>query len=133
MTDDEPCPCGSGEAYGACCGAYLDRGQLPDTAEALMRSRYCAYVGKRAHYLLETWHRSTRPAQLNLDEGPQARWLGLKILQTEGGGPADAEGRVEFVARYKVSGKAGQMQEASRFVRENGRWFYVDGNVAGAG
>lgn len=127
MNADNACPCGSGKAYTACCGPYLDGGQRPATAEALMRSRYSGYVLARKDYLLRTWHGSTRPGTLDFNDAGTVRWLGLKIVRTEAGGPDDARGVVEFVARYKVGGKAHRLHEISRFVREGGRWFYLDG------
>lgn len=127
MNADNACSCGSGKAYAACCGPYLDGGQRPITAEALMRSRYSGYVLARMDYLLDTWHQSTRPGTLDLDDSSIVNWLGLKIVRTEAGGPDDARGVVEFVARYKVGGKAHRLHEISRFVREGGQWFYLDG------
>jgi len=94
-----------------------------------MRSRYTAYVLTREEYLWNTWHVSTRPAQIGLEVGNPVQWLGLTIQRTEAGTSADSEGVVEFVARYKVNGKAGRLQETSRFLKENGQWFYVDGRV----
>ncbi len=127
MNADNACPCGSGKAYTACCGPYLDGGQRPATAEALMRSRYSGYVLARKDYLLRTWHESTRPETLDLNDAGTVRWLGLKIVRTEAGGPDDARGAVEFVACYKVGGKAYRLHEIGRFVREGGEWFYLDG------
>jgi SEC-C motif-containing protein len=94
-----------------------------------MHSRYTAYVFGRSDYLLRTWHRSTRPDVLDLQTAPAGRWLGLDVLGTEGGGLDDSEGTVEFVARYKPSGKAQRLHERSRFVREDGQWFYVNGDI----
>lgn len=127
MNADSICPCGSGKTYAACCGPYLDGERRPTTAEALMRSRYSGYVLARKDYLLRTWHESTRPETLELDDSSAIKWLGLKIVRTEAGGPGDAQGVVEFVARYKIGGKAHRLHETSRFVREEGRWFYLDG------
>lgn len=92
-----------------------------------MRSRYSAFVLNDAAYLLETWHPSTRPAALDLDRAPVDRWLGLKVLASVAGNHDDSSGTVEFVARYKLGGKAGRLHEISRFSRQDGRWFYVDG------
>jgi SEC-C motif-containing protein len=123
------CPCGSNQKYSDCCGRYLDGGETARTAEALMRSRYCAYVQEREKYLLATWHPSTRPSALSLAEDKPAKWIGLDVKRHE---QQDAEHAiVEFVARYKVNGRAHRLHEVSRFVRESGRWFYVDGDVAG--
>jgi SEC-C motif-containing protein len=92
-----------------------------------MRSRYCAYVLGLADYLLATWHPSTRPAALDLHEEPKPKWLGLEVKRHEVTGPDSA--RVEFVARYRVAGRGHRLHEASRFLREEGRWYYVDGDL----
>ena len=89
-----------------------------------MRSRYSAFVLQHADYLRGTWHVSTRPTALDFEAG--ARWLGLEVRHHQMTGPDTAE--VEFVARYRVGGKAVRLHEKSRFVREEGRWFYVDGD-----
>ncbi|HJW80996.1 MAG TPA: YchJ family metal-binding protein [Acidiferrobacterales bacterium] len=126
------CPCKSGQAYAVCCGAFIDHDALPATAEQLMRSRYTAYVLAREDYLLHTWHGSTRPAQLGLQDAGPVKWLGLKVLRCEKGGADDRDGIVEFVARYQVNGRAERLHEASRFVRDAGQWLYVDGQIAPA-
>lgn len=95
-----------------------------------MRSRYSAYVRGEEAYLLATWHASTRPPSLDLAEDAATKWLGLEIKRTEAGGEQDQRGLVEFVARYKVGGRAHRLHEVSRFVREDGRWYYVDGDVS---
>lgn len=122
------CPCGSERAYAECCGRYVDGGMLPETAEQLMRSRYTAFTLARADYLHDTWHASTRPPAIEFD--PAQQWLGLRILNTQQGDPGDAQGWVEFVARSKSDGRAQRLRERSRFVRDNGRWYYVDGVFA---
>jgi SEC-C motif-containing protein len=94
-----------------------------------MRSRYTAYVINDEHYLTKTWHASTRPEKLALQESQPQKWLGLKILKTERGAPSDTEGVVEFVARYKVNGRAGRVHEVSQFIHENGQWLYLDGQL----
>jgi len=122
------CPCGSNKKYNDCCGRYLDGGEAAPTAEALMRSRYTAYTLLREDYLLATWHASTRPAALGLAEDAASKWIALQVKRHE---QQDAEHAiVEFVARYKVGGRAHRLHEVSRFVREAGLWFYVDGDVA---
>lgn len=120
-----PCPCGSGKDYAQCCGQY-HAGAVAPTAEALMRSRYAAFVLGKVDYLLATWHPATRPAELVLD--PKLHWLGLDVRSSHGGAE-DSTGEVEFVARCKLNGKAGRLHEVSRFVREDGRWYYLDGVV----
>ena len=117
-----PCPCGSGAGYAACCGRWHEGAPAP-SAEALMRSRYCAFALGLDEYLLATWHASTRPPSLELDH--RARWLGLEVRAQHEDGD---RGTVEFVARSKQAGRATRLHETSRFVREGGRWFYVDGD-----
>lgn len=91
-----------------------------------MRSRYVAYVREDAAYLLATWHASTRPPADALAFEPGLRWLGLEVRQHTASGDTAT---VSFVARSKLGGRAHRLQETSRFVREGGRWFYVDGDV----
>lgn len=118
------CPCASGRLLADCCGRYHAGEAAPDAA-ALMRSRYTAYVLGNEAYLLATWHATTRPTGLELDAGDTPRWLGLELRGHETSG-ADAA-TVEFVARYKVGGRAHRLHETSRFVCDGGRWYYVDG------
>ena len=93
-----------------------------------MRSRYSAYVLQREDYLLATWHPTTRPAGLALDAGPLPTWLGLEVRRHGVTGPDTA--MVEFVARHRVGGgRAVRLHETSRFVREDGRWYYLDGSL----
>lgn len=121
------CPCLSGEQYVDCCGRF-HRGEADaPTAEQLMRSRYAAFVVLDAGYLLRTWHASTRPASMDLD--PDMEWRRLDIVSTSNGGPLDTTGTVEFAAHYRLDGERGVQREISRFVREEKRWFYVDGDV----
>ena len=120
----EPCPCGSGKHYPQCCGQYL-AGQWPETAEQLMRSRYTAFTLNAEEYLLETWQKNTRPPVLDLSDQATVKWISLKIMQST----CEADKAVvEFIARFRINGKAERIHEISRFVRENGRWFYVDGD-----
>lgn len=121
------CPCGTNHPYSDCCGRYLDSNVIPATAETLMRSRYTAYTLLNEKYLLSTWHPSTRPQQLGLADDASGKWLGLQVKRHEQ--TDDTHAVVEFVARYKVGGRAQRMHEVSRFVREDGRWFYVDGDM----
>ena len=116
------CPCG-GPDYKACCGRYHE-GAIPATAVLLMRSRYSAYVLHLHDYLLATWHARTRPAAHDLHDDEQARWLGLEVKAAQEHGD---EATVEFVARYRVGGRAHRLHETSRFLREGGRWYYLDG------
>ena len=125
--DPTPCPCGSGKPLAACCGPLIDGSAPAASAEALMRSRYSAYALRREDYLLATWHASTRPVSLDLAVEVPPKWLGLDIRRHEQ--QDDDHAIVEFVARYKVNGRAQRLHETSRFVREDGRWYYVDGDL----
>ncbi len=122
------CPCGSNKNFSDCCARYVEGNEPAPTAEALMRSRYTAYTQLAEDYLLATWHPSTRPASLGLAEDAPTKWLGLEVKRHQQQDAAD-HAIVEFVARYKVNGRAHRLHEVSRFVREEGRWFYVDGDV----
>ncbi len=143
-----PCPCESGRTYFECCGpfhAFIRAGAAaavpPDAAhseavhaatpEALMRSRYSAYVLGLIDYLLATWHPSTTPGELELSP---VKWLGLEVREHEQSGDA---GVVEFVARYRsydhAGGRAERLHEISRFVRSEGRWYYIDGQMVEPG
>ncbi len=137
-----PCPCG-GADYATCCGRYHNGTPAPDAATlmkplairlghqqtpanslVMMRSRYSAYALKLEAYLLATWHSNTRPTVLNL-AADSTKWLSLEIKKYL---PESADrATVEFIARYKIGGRAGRLHEVSRFVREDGKWFYVDG------
>jgi SEC-C motif-containing protein len=119
----EACWCQSGKTKDQCCAPFLSTQSYPQTCEALMRSRYSAFVNENEAYLLKTWAASTRPSTLDFD--PDCRWLGLKVKSFENGGPNDHEGTVHFLARYKVAGKAHRIDENSYFVREHGKWVYL--------
>jgi SEC-C motif-containing protein len=119
------CPCGTGLPYAECCGPLHDGRTTAATAEQLMRSRYSAFVVGDAGYLLATWHPATRPRALTLD--PDVRWTGLDVLATTGGAMLGSEGTVEFRAHYVAGRGTGVQHENSRFVREGGRWSYLDG------
>lgn len=127
--DPAPCPCGAPARYTLCCGRWHagpQHLQAPD-ALALMRSRYSAYVRGLEDYLLATWHASTRPTP-PVAAPANTQWLGLEVRHHE---VLDADhARVEFVARSKRAGRATRLHENSSFVREDGRWWYVDGTTA---
>ena len=123
------CPCGSALAYERCCGRYHAGAlhlQAPD-APALMRSRYSAFVLGLTDYLLATWHATRRPTSPDADAAG-VKWLGLE-LRHHAAQDAD-HATVEFVARSKLGGRAQRLHETSRFVREDGRWFYLDGDLS---
>ncbi|MBI4346578.1 MAG: YchJ family protein [Elusimicrobia bacterium] len=132
MTD--PCPCGSGKPYAACCRRYISRTEQPPTAEALMRSRYSAYVKAELGYLRDTLAPQDRP---QFDEAAarkwavESQWKGLEILEVERGGPADEEGTVVFLARYAAAGADREHRERATFKREpESRAWYFDEALA---
>ncbi len=134
MKAGDACPCGRlGTTkrplpFAECCGRYI--GHFDDTpapdAQTLMRSRYTAHVLCDARYVLDTWYVATRPdANVELDEG--TRWLGLEVRGQRVIDASHAE--VEFVARYRVAGRGVRLHERSRFLCDEGRWYYVDGDI----
>lgn len=135
MTGTAPtsCPCGRTDtrsrplAFASCCGRYLAdfAGTPAPDAEALMRSRYSAFVLGNGAYLLATWHPSRRPERVDFEPG--LKWLGLQVREHKRLDATHAE--VEFVARSRLGGRAHRLHERSRFVCEDGRWFYVDGEI----
>ena len=122
------CPCGNQQEYKPCC-SQVHEGAAAASAEQLMRARYSAYVLKREDFLLASWHADSRPASLNLAaQQPSPTWLELEIRQQHNEDENHAS--VEFVARYRLGGGRAQRQhETSRFVREDGRWYYLDGEL----
>lgn len=130
----QPCPCASGKDYAECCQPYLEGGQLAPTAEALMRSRYTAFAKVNVEHLENTLHPKSRKG---FDPEPikqwaeAADWTGLEVLETTGGGENDTTGTVHFVARYEVQGAGQDYDEVAQFVKEDGQWFYLDGEVKG--
>ena len=127
----ELCPCGSGDSYEKCCSPYHSGAASAPTAEALMRSRYCAYVKGEIEYLIQTVqpdqrHDLDRKSVREWSEG--AEWLGLEILNSNGG-EADNKGQVEFIARFRQAGAEYAHHEISRFRKRDGCWFYVDGKI----
>lgn len=130
-----PCPCGRVDSrkkpstYALCCGRYVedfDNTAAPN-AEHLMRSRYTAFVLQREAYLLATWAVGKRPSKVSFDAG--VKWLGLEVRAFK---ESDSDhATVEFVARQREgTGRAIRLHEHSRFVRDNGRWYYLDGDIA---
>lgn len=119
----ESCPCGGGSLEN-CCGPLVNGVHHAASAEQLMRSRYSAYVLGAEDYLRKTWHKESRPAETVTDKSLQ--WLGLEVRQSSQQNDAAT---VEFVARCRINGRGQRLHEISRFVREDGLWFYVDGNI----
>jgi SEC-C motif-containing protein len=126
---DGPCPCGSGLEFDRCCGPLI-RGAPADTPQALMRSRYTAYVVGDMQYLAATQDRACNP---DFDPRATARWnkdvvwKEMRVLAVSGGGAEDTAGTVEFQAFFEKAGRAGRIHEISRFEKKRGRWLYFDG------
>lgn len=127
MTSPTRCPCGSGDTYTDCCGRFHSGEASAPTAGALMRSRFSAFAVADASYLFSTWHPSTRPSDLALDEN--TRWTRLDLVDVIDGGPFDTTGVVEFRAHHRTGDVRGVLHERSSFVRQDGQWFYVNGEV----
>ena len=126
------CHCGNELGFDQCCGRYLSGEAKPDTAEALMRSRYTAYAVQNIDYVLATHDPDTvgevdRESALRWSQ--DSDWLGLEIRATDKGGPEDGEGTVEFVARYRADDREVSHHEHSTFRRIEGDWYYIDGDI----
>ena len=129
----ELCPCGSNQTYAECCAPFHQGEALPETAEQLMRSRYCAFAKRLPQYLLDTLHPSKRaPNELALLENAVAHntWHRLQVISTRQGHAEDNEGYVAFRASFEDRGQSGLLEENSYFVRESGRWYYLSGQFA---
>ncbi|MAL83253.1 MAG: Zn-binding protein [Idiomarina sp.] len=124
MKMTEPCPCGLDKTYQDCCFAYHSGEATAQSPEALMRSRYSAFVGRLASYLEATWHSSSRPPLLDLSDSPN--WLKLQVISSS---VDQNKGQVHFRAFYKDGNDVAFMEEQSDFVQENGKWYYLDGRV----
>ncbi len=127
MNQQPACPCQSGDSFQKCCQPILNGIQAASTPEALMRSRYTAYTLNDLPYLLASWHPSTRPK--TIDPATIPHWLGLEIIMTNSGAGQENEGVVEFKASFLQNRKVSILHERSRFVKETGHWYYVDGEI----
>ncbi len=127
------CPCGSGHTYEECCGPYIEGKKKPETAEALMRSRYTAFATQAVDYILDTHDPSNRgdlDRNSTAEWSKRAEWLGFELLNAEGGGGGDDEGKIEFVARYRFKGDELAHHETATFRKHEGVWYFVDGEMA---
>ena len=127
-----PCICGLGESTETCCQPVIDGKKQAATAEALMRSRYTAYVVGAVDYLEESIHPDHRDGVDRASTkawSENATWSGLEILATEAGGPNDEKGIVEFRAKFSMKGLAQEHHERAQFEKLKGRWYFVDGEL----
>lgn len=122
------CPCGSGRDYADCCGRYHRGEAQAPTTEALLRARYSAFVLGDEDYLRHSWHPDFYPNE-PVTAGSTMHWQGLEVLCQEQGEPKDEAGVIEYVARYSAHGRPGQLHERARYRKEQGRWYYVDGDM----
>lgn len=122
------CYCDSDQNYQNCCQAIVEQGSPAKDAKALMRSRYSAFCVKNEAYLRSSWHPSKRPSKVSFDDKQQ--WIGLKIIDhvAASGKDRTTASEVEFVAKYKLNGKANKIHERSRFLFETPHWYYLDGD-----
>jgi len=118
------CACASQKSYINCCQPYHQGAKAP-TAEALMRSRFSAFVLKLEDYLLTSWHSSTRPTELDLSNSPD--WVSLRILDTN---ESKTQSQVHFQAIYRLNCGWGYLEEVSTFVKEHNCWYYLKGNTS---
>jgi SEC-C motif domain protein len=126
------CPCGSGAAYADCCEPVITGARPAATAEELMRARYSAYVGVQTDFIFETTHPGHRQGYDHngtREWAESAEWEGLEIVDTKGGGEDDAEGHVEFIARFREKGALREHHESAHFKREKGAWLFTDGTM----
>ena len=129
------CNCGSKLNFESCCEPFISGATAPETAEALMRSRYTAYARQEIDYIVQTLIASERPA---LDTAEIAKWSkesdwqGLEIVSTNEGGLSDENGQVEFIARYALAGKLHEHHEVASFEKSGGKWYFSDGKMIGA-
>lgn len=125
------CPCNSETPFDTCCGPYLAGTALPDTAEKLMRSRYTAYAKADIEYVKKTMVPEARKGfdvAAAKEWAESSIWKGLKIVDTQKGGPEDKMGLVEFIATYEVKGKGIDHHEVASFKKtKDGQWLFVDG------
>lgn len=128
------CPCGSGKFYTACCGRFIDEGKKPETAEELMRARYTAYTSGNVEFIIHSHDPKSREEvseEATREWAESADWQGLTILKTEKGTAHDAQGTVEFVARFRLEGKDVNHHERAFFNKRGGQWYFSDGQIVG--
>lgn len=129
----ETCPCGSDMTYAECCKPYIDGEKSAETAETVLRSRFCAYTNHEIEYLMETTHPDKRQDD---DEtsfkkwAKKMKWLKLSILKSDdGGGPDDNEGSIEFVADYEQKGIRKKHHELAKFKKKDDKWYFFDAST----
>jgi len=128
----EICPCGSDLEYASCCEPLIKGEKTADTAEALIRSRYSAYVKKETNYIFETTHPDQRQddSRKTIESwAKNTQWHKLEVIECSEGGTQDSEGTVEFIADYTEKGKKRQHHELALFKKHEGKWYFFDGQA----
>ena len=126
------CPCGSGKAFTDCCSPVLSGEQDAVTAKQLMSARYSAFTKADMGFLnrsLHPDHRHDHDAEATRRWAENSAWLGLEIVSTEAGGESDETGVVEFIASFKEKGVIRHHHERSQFAKQDGQWYFVDGEI----
>jgi len=126
------CPCGSGQEFAVCCEPIISGEKAAETAEQLMRARYTAHDQVAVDFLFSSIHPDHRKGfdhNGTRDWAAKSDWLGLEVVDTEGGEANDTEGEVEFIARYRLNGSTRSYHERGHFKRQDGQWFFTDGEL----
>ena len=127
ITTNDHCPCGTDKTYLDCCGVFISQQQLPNTPEALMRSRYTAYQQRHFDYIMRTM-KSPAADDFDVNEmrvlAEKINWTGLQIVKSS---HEANKGMVEFLAYYTLANEKNVLHEISEFICDNGQWYYVDG------
>ena len=127
ISPDSPCPCSSSLNYMVCCQPLINGKIEAETVAQLMRSRFTAFAIHHEAYLLKTWDKKNRPKKITFNT--EIDWKTLEIVSETKGGVNDTRGVVKFKAYYTLNDLEQVMNEASRFKKEKGKWFYLDGIV----
>ena len=120
------CPCGSNFPYTDCCGPLIRGTITADTAEDLMRSRYTAFAKQEWDYIDQTQFTENDPDKPDSSYYRQddIEWTKLEIHGSKNGGQSDKTGEVSFIAHYNENDEEKTLQETSKFIKKDGRWFY---------
>lgn len=131
MSKSNHCPCGTKKNYSVCCEPIHNQHELAKTPELLMRSRYSAHVKQLVQYIIDTYHPSCHAEEFRngILESTELEWRKLKVLSSHLSTMSPYEGFVSFKATYSENNQLHQLKEHSRFLKENGKWYYIDGEI----
>ncbi len=123
------CPCGNKKNYSTCCELIHNNHELATTPQLLMRARYSAHVKKLTQFIIDTYHPSCNAEEFrqDIEESILLDWRKLKVISSHLSKQNHNEGFVLFKASYVDHGKIYQLKEHSRFLKENHKWYYIDG------